>query len=190
MSYQRRFIGGTHAAWMCKGKTKQDKPCRGTPLRGSEYCGQHQDQRRLSTQSKKWTSIKAIPTEYRGILMRSRLEASFARALDRAGVSWVYEPRCFEGPEGRWLADFNTDRYGYVELKPFGPIGSPGRGRQMMIEQQMARMSVARRTEPGAVLTMIFWEYGLTLAEIPLLLQNRQGVWSIKTLRSCRFPVR
>lgn len=35
-------------------------------------------------------TFKARPTIYRGIQMRSRLEAAFAQVLDESSVEWVY----------------------------------------------------------------------------------------------------
>ena len=49
---------------------------------------------------------KGRPTVYKGIEMRSRLEADYAAHLDRSGVKWEYEPTCFAGPKGQWLPDF------------------------------------------------------------------------------------
>lgn len=49
---------------------------------------------------------KARPTKYRGIQMRSRLEASIAQWLDAEGVDWTYEPEAFASEEGQYLPDF------------------------------------------------------------------------------------
>jgi hypothetical protein len=76
------------------------------------------------------------PTIYKGIRMRSRLEARFAAGLDRAMVAfadvfdpagWDYEPVCFADENGQYLPDFAyrmlDTRSGkwtqvYVEVKP------------------------------------------------------------------------
>jgi hypothetical protein len=54
--------------------------------------------------------IAAIPTEYRGTLFRSRLEARWAVFFDFMGIRWAYEPQCFEKDYGnrviRYLPDF------------------------------------------------------------------------------------
>ncbi len=42
---------------------------------------------------------KSIPTRYKNILFRSKLEADWARCFDRIGVVWEYEP------EGRYCGD-------------------------------------------------------------------------------------
>lgn len=67
--------------------------------------------------------IPARPTTYRGIKMRSRLEARFAQELDEGHFDWVYEPRAFAGLAGQYLPDFmvHADMYGgaaYFEVKP------------------------------------------------------------------------
>lgn len=61
--------------------------------------------------------IKSIPTRYKEILFRSRLEAKWASFFDLMNWRWQYEPRDFNG----WIPDFAI--YGheetiYVEVKP------------------------------------------------------------------------
>jgi hypothetical protein len=51
-------------------------------------------------------TIPARPTVYRGIQMRSRLEAGFAAWLDRRQFTWGYEPRCFATATRQYLPDF------------------------------------------------------------------------------------
>lgn len=64
------------------------------------------------------------PTIYKGIAMRSRLEAHFAARLDSLGLVWEYEPCAFGDESGQYLPDFRiTTRSGarwYVETK--GPL--------------------------------------------------------------------
>lgn len=66
--------------------------------------------------------VKARPTVYRGIRMRSRLEANYAARLDGIGLKWDYEPMCFADEAGQYLPDFAitaTDgRHFYIEVKP------------------------------------------------------------------------
>jgi len=73
-------------------------------------------------------ALQARPTTYRGIRMRSRLEASFAALLDRVvaempgDVRWEYEPRAFANEYGQYLPDFalydsSLPPY-YIEVKP------------------------------------------------------------------------
>jgi hypothetical protein len=60
-------------------------------------------------------SIAAIPTEYRGRIYRSRLEARWAAFFDRLGLVHEYEPFDL----GAWSPDFLlTDLQTLVEVKP------------------------------------------------------------------------
>lgn len=61
-------------------------------------------------------SLKAIPTTYNGIMMRSRLEARWAAFFDACGWPWTYEPFDLNG----WAPDFqlNFVRPVLVEVKP------------------------------------------------------------------------
>ncbi len=64
--------------------------------------------------------MKAIETEYNGILFRSRLEARWAILFDSFKLKWVYEPECFLLSNNQkytpdfYLSDLNL----YVEIKP------------------------------------------------------------------------
>lgn len=51
-------------------------------------------------------TIKARPTIYKGVEMRSRLEATYAEVCDRHGWGWRYEPYALASAEGQWLPDF------------------------------------------------------------------------------------
>lgn len=63
-------------------------------------------------------SIKAIPTRYRGVWYRSRLEAKWAAFFDRCSWAFTYEPADL----GAWSPDFSvlTGNRGadLVEVKP------------------------------------------------------------------------
>jgi hypothetical protein len=88
--------------------------------------------------------IDPIRTEYRGVVMRSRLETDFARHLDAQGIPWRYEPSLF-GPKGRgYLPDFEVraDAPTFVEVKP----------RLRDVPAAQKRMAVVWRTHPDAVL--------------------------------------
>lgn len=66
--------------------------------------------------------LKARPTTYKGIEMRSRLEARFAGALDDLGIQWEYEPRAFASGQNQYLPDFKVwveeEFVAYIEVKP------------------------------------------------------------------------
>jgi len=62
-------------------------------------------------------SIKAIPTKFNGVLMRSRLEARWAAFFTNCGWRWTYEPFDAAG----WAPDFVIHLPAgdvYVEVKP------------------------------------------------------------------------
>lgn len=102
------------------------------------------------------SGIKARPTLYKGIQMRSRLEADFAAFLDRNGAEWQYEPTCFAGPDGQWLPDFcvlSGESLIYFEVKP----ESLGRDQ---IDPTLERMAVAWLTDPAAILQLVIWSFG------------------------------
>lgn len=71
--------------------------------------------------------LVAIPTEYKGVQFRSRLEARWARFLDNLQVGWFYEWEGYETEAGRYVPDFWLPevylRYPqhkgvYLEIKP------------------------------------------------------------------------
>jgi hypothetical protein len=68
------------------------------------------------------SGVKAIPTNYDGILFRSRLEARWAVFFNALGIDWRYEPEGFELADGtRYLPDFAVlNDNAYVEIKPAG----------------------------------------------------------------------
>lgn len=96
------------------------------------------------------TQINARRTIYKGIPMRSRLEARVAAHFDLLGLAWEYEPCAFASDRGQYLPDFRiTTRSGarwYVETK--GPaIAGPE-----LIQQQM---EIIWASEPDARLFLV-----------------------------------
>lgn len=79
-------------------------------------------------------SIRARPTLYRGIRMRSRLEARVAGHLDQIGIPWLYEPDCFASQDRQYLPDFelwpDDTKSGlpraFLEIKPASIAKDPG----------------------------------------------------------------
>lgn len=67
--------------------------------------------------------IRAIPTTYRGIRFRFRLEADWASTFDAYEIEWQYEPEGVELPSGaRYLPDFYLPKLTtWFEVK--GPHG-------------------------------------------------------------------
>ena len=79
----------------------------------------------------------AIPTVYRGIRFRSRLEAKWAFTFDIMRWPWEYEPYDLEG----WIPDFFVDicdgqKPILVDVKPH-VIGLPPPALQLKIERAM-----------------------------------------------------
>jgi hypothetical protein len=116
------------------------------------------------------TQIQARPTLYRGIRMRSRLEADYAANLDRMGCQWTYEPECFASADCQWLPDFlvrfpdGTTPDMYIEVKPAEPlIQLEDRSIDYFnnVDDVLKRMgSAAWASEPNATLSLVFWQYG------------------------------
>lgn len=90
-------------------------------------------------------SIAAIPTEYRGRIYRSRLEARWAAFFDRLGLAHEYEPFDL----GAWSPDFLlTDINTLVEVKPLTEFDA----------ETWAKMATAykeRKTESSLLLTRV-----------------------------------
>lgn len=87
-----------------------------------------------------WT---ARPTVYRGVQMRSRLEARFAAILDSDGFEWTYEPRAYASQDGQYLPDFEVGN-GLIEVKPTIELAILA----------MERMQIVRASDTKAVLVI------------------------------------
>jgi uncharacterized SAM-binding protein YcdF (DUF218 family) len=74
-----------------------------------------------ATASRSHQGLAAIPTVYRDVWMRSRLEARWAACLDSAGLAWAYEPQVLRLGRGRgalYLPDFwLPDQQTWLEVK-------------------------------------------------------------------------
>jgi hypothetical protein len=110
------------------------------------------------------SEIKARPTLYRGIQMRSRLEADYAAHLDvKHPGNWEYEPECFAGPAGQWLPDFRVNGTVLQEVKPASLLkrrndeGDPGLTDR--VDLILKQMTVAWESDPGVILELVFWTY-------------------------------
>jgi hypothetical protein len=64
--------------------------------------------------------IKAIETEYKDCVFRSRIEARWAVFFDALGIAWEYEPEGFDlGEAGWYLPDFWLPEWScFIEIKP------------------------------------------------------------------------
>lgn len=96
-------------------------------------------------------SLRARPTNYRGTLMRSRLEALWAASLDREGLPWEYEPLAFGGIGGQYLPDFEIFA---PHLYEFGPIYLEVKPTSVDLEEAKRRMEIILESEPKALLLL------------------------------------
>jgi hypothetical protein len=87
--------------------------------------------------------MKAIETEYKGHLFRSRLEARWAVFFDALNISWVYENEGYDlGKLGWYLPDFwlpwdtfDHDHGSWVEIKPHGATDEEFQKLYALVEQ-------------------------------------------------------
>lgn len=97
-----------------------------------------------------WQQIPARPTTYRGVAMRSRLEARFAAMIDDEGWDWSYEPRAYGSPAGQYLPDFEVQAShggkALIEVKPTVDTALAS----------LARMQIIWESDPDAFLMMVF----------------------------------
>lgn len=110
--------------------------------------------------------MKARPTIYNGVQMRSRLEARVAAWLDSIGVRWAYEPVAFASPKGQYLPDFGIDlfdwRKTYLEVKPSID--------QETSDDTFARMEIIWESDGTAMLVVLYAdaaEGGMLIAATP-----------------------
>jgi hypothetical protein len=106
--------------------------------------------------------VMAIPTTYRGVLMRSKLESQVAAELDRLGIPWKYEPQIYwqhnvKGsgylPDFRLWPDRRTDPW-FLEIKPTG-IYDERHTDATDLRNAIEKLLVIRHREPNA--TLVLW---------------------------------
>lgn len=99
---------------------------------------------------------RGTPTVYRGVRMRSRLEAMVASWFDNRRLQWEYEPVCFGDEEGQYYPDFlvkpirvmgRNDQALYVEVKPADLAGQA-------LGSLLTRMESIWSSEPDAYLAV------------------------------------
>ncbi len=92
--------------------------------------------------------IQARPTIYKGVQMRSRLEAAFAQFLDNHTMAWVYEPNAYGSDNGQYLPDFvvatSSGSSEFYEVKPMVAD----------FDEALARMHIVLDSDPGAYLAV------------------------------------
>lgn len=147
----------------------------------------------------KKNKFTARPTVYKGIQMRSRLEAGFAAWLDREHLTWEYEPCAFATEAGQYLPDFRLSnvnvvgmlgtRTVYAEVKPdsFMKAGTAEyRGERALINQQWGilhasdpRRSWSSISRPGS---------GSSTAAVPTVTTAISASASCPTRTGARWP--
>jgi hypothetical protein len=136
----------------------------------------------------------ARPTTYKGIQMRSRLEADFARFLDeeRAALSrftsqrpyWQYESCCFASERGQYLPDFlvvNGPRRTFIEVKPESVTGQ-------QLLAALAAMEIMWDSEPDAHLRLVVWTYKAERPPIELDCERTWAEWRLMVKGYDDFP--
>lgn len=137
-------------------------------------------------------TIPARPTLYKGIRMRSRLEADYAAHLDETGEAWEYEPECFASDQGQWLPDFRVGSYRILtEVKPAGALpaehGAGGSAYEKYVDAHLERMTVAWASDPDACLQLVYWRYGGP-AELIVYSVGRRHPWFACTTTDASRP--
>jgi hypothetical protein len=110
-------------------------------------------------------TIRARPTIYKGIQMRSRLEALFASTFDHLGWKWEYEPRAYASTAGQYLPDFLVDwpSKGSTEIYPMYVETKGGIFNGQEIQKFLKRMEIILESEPDARLLLVLDTMGLAL---------------------------
>lgn len=111
------------------------------------------------------TTWPARPTTYRGIPMRSRLEARYAAYLDLVANDWEYEPRAYASPAGQYLPDF------YLETDA-GPLFIEVRPHLDGAYRALEQMQIILASVPDAILLVDAPDAGIAFASRP-----RDRVW-------------
>lgn len=103
--------------------------------------------------------LRARPTLWNGVMLRSRLEAGFAQWADSLGLGPEYEPLAFAGISGQYLPDFLLrgvtvegvadrpfmDATLWVEIKPVMPS-----------MDEFARVEIIHESDPSAILAVAY----------------------------------
>lgn len=129
--------------------------------------------------------MKARPTTYNGIEMRSRLEARVAAWLtDEVGVDWEYEPRAFASGSVQYLPDFLIKSVRnsrgesvnfYLDVKGTLPQGDE-------FDRFIERLAVIHVSDPTAV---VGFATGQQLEMGIVLVLRSSGVASTEWLVEC-----
>lgn len=100
-------------------------------------------------------ALQARPTLYKGIQMRSRLEALYAAGFDYDGLDWDYEPMAFADETGQYLPDFVLRAKGF--LNEYWEVKGLLDRDDLPIVQR--RMEIIWTSEPDATLVLVVGSY-------------------------------
>jgi len=117
-------------------------------------------------------SYEAVPTQYAGVLFRSKSEALFARTLELLGYAWIYEPewlRCADG----YVPDFMYipaagDRSFAMDMKIFVTEYKPHRPTHAYLDQLRKHELEIEARSPGWI-GMFDCVYGSFFEKAPVL---------------------
>jgi len=99
-----------------------------------------------------YTDVPGRQTVYKGVRMRSRLEARYAAWLDRCHIPWTYEPAAFADQHGQYLPDFEL--HGVYQPVPSSRVFVEVKPNVEMARPVMRQMEVIWASEPEAVLVL------------------------------------
>jgi predicted nuclease of restriction endonuclease-like RecB superfamily len=86
-------------------------------------------------------------TLYEGYQMRSSYEVLFAKRLDRLGVEWEYEPRCFDLGTCTYTPDFYLpETEVFWEVK--GWLGPDSQRKTRLFRETFPEISLIVATQP------------------------------------------
>lgn len=120
---------------------------------------------------------KAIPTKYRNVQFRSRLEARWAAFFDKKYHSWQYEPIDLDG----WIPDF-------IVKMPDAPMGVPQKS--LLIEVKPLMLEECAKIAPIGVTDKMERAIGSSSTYFPVLLgAEPSAVWLYSSPRQWgHFP--
>jgi hypothetical protein len=128
---------------------------------------------------------QARRTMYRGIPMKSRLEARAAQFLDSMpGVRWAYEPVAYADQTGQYLPDFEAT--GLLEVPVLIEVkGAAG-------SQEQAKIGLAMRRIWSSVPTaaLALWTGAVIEEGAPFTMVRADAAATYSVLRTCSLCVR
>jgi len=154
----------------------------------------------MTTGTERRPETKGRSTLYKGIRMRSRIEADYAGYLDRRGRQWKYEPDCFADERGQWLPDFRIAGTSWadggpdhlVEVKP-AELLEPREDEcpycvVRRVDAIVSKVRPAWKSEPESIAEVVFWKYGAPCPSLALV-GGRNTSWMAHHLPGIPFPM-